>query len=163
VTTGGPTYIPHLRAWVQWEYDTSDWPFVPLQDTETEEERTTRMLSLSYVIRYGQHWLEVPRSDEPEFLDYRKAAVENYLTDMAASSLWDLSGPDNNQRPIATILEINAADFGEKQLMAHVFHQTGFFASVSEARKAGWGKPIVPGLYRVGKDKRRVLIHDKKC
>jgi hypothetical protein len=34
--------------------------------------------------------------------------------------------------------------------MAHVMAATGFFASVGDARRNGWNKPVEAGLFRVG-------------
>src|ERR1700739_4995279 len=119
MTTGGPTYIPHLRQWITWEYDTEDWPFVPLTNTETKDQYHRRMISLGYVIRYGQHWLEVPQSNESNYLDYHKQATINYLNDMAALGYWDVE----NQRPIPKPIEFKITDFPKNALMAYVMYQ----------------------------------------
>ena len=44
--------------------------------------------------------------------------------------------------------------------MAHVMADVGFFASVGEARKNGWNRPIEQGLFKVGKNKRVKIVKD---
>lgn len=38
-------------------------------------------------------------------------------------------------------------------MMSHALVKAGCFVSVSQARKAGWDKPIAPGKYKIGKHK----------
>lgn len=159
MTTGGPSYIPHLRRWVTWKYDTDDWPFVPLTEPETEERRDRRMESLGYVLRYGQHWLEVPRPGEPEYAEYHRKAVEDWLCDMADRGWWDL----DELRPIPKAIQFKAADFPANATMAHVMHRAGLFASVGEARRNGWSKPITAGDYVVGRKRWKVRVLTPDC
>jgi len=48
----------------------------------------------------------------------------------------------------------------DRWIMAHALVAAGVFASVSQARKAGWDKPIAKGFtdIRVGKLKTRITI-----
>ena len=42
-------------------------------------------------------------------------------------------------------------DFHEHATMAHAWMRTTKkYASMKEAKRAGWGKPLTPGLYRTG-------------
>lgn len=42
--------------------------------------------------------------------------------------------------------------------MAHALHEAGFFTSISEARKAGWNKPAIPGEYFLFKRTKILLL-----
>ena len=48
----------------------------------------------------------------------------------------------------------------DKWIMAHILHSAGVFASVSEARRNGWDKPIEKGFhsFKVGKNKLLISI-----
>ena len=49
-------------------------------------------------------------------------------------------------------------------LMAHVMHKAGIFKSISQAKKAGWNKPIPDGFnfFTVGKKRRQVFIFKER-
>lgn len=107
---------------------------------------------------YGKHFLEVPLYDEPERAEYNRLDHENYLRDRALAGDWDIVVEGGEIRPVAKAIEFNISDFPENAMMAHVMRRAGVFGSVGEARRNGWNRPIAPGLYLVGKDKRRVLV-----
>ena len=50
---------------------------------------------------------------------------------------------------------VAAADHAGRT-MAHVMVSVGAFASVGEAKRNGWNKPVAPGDYTVGRKKVRV-------
>lgn len=176
ITKGGPVYIPHLRGWVTWEVDRTDWPFVPLNyeprteaehaslgrldryDCESDDEYAQRKRMREHAMCYGKHFLEVPLYDEPERAEYNRLDHENYLRDRALAGDWDIVVEGGEIRPVAKAIEFNISDFPENAMMAHVMRRAGVFGSVGEARRNGWNRPIAPGLYLVGKDKRRVLV-----
>lgn len=168
MTSAGPVYIPHLRRWVTWEYDTTDWPFVPLRDDgETEEERALRMHSLDQVYRYGQHWLEVPEpnaeseDEQAVYEEYEEAAYTNYMRDMAMLGHWDLLRQKGGRpNALRKTIVFRRDEFRENDVLAHVMHRAGLFESVGEARRNGWNRPIACDLHKVGRNSHssRVLV-----
>lgn len=172
-------YIPHLRQWIIWEVDRTDWPFVPLNynpqteeeraslgrldryDCETDEEYARRKRMRDHAMRYGQWFLEVPLPDDPERAEYDPVTQQDYLRDRVLDGEWDLISQGGKVRPIAKTAELAIQDFPKNAVLAHVMHRAGLFESVGEARKNGWNKPIAVGLYLVGKDKRRVRVVDR--
>lgn len=57
---------------------------------------------------------------------------------------WTNSGPWQPKKVVASEFEGKS--------MAHVMTELGLFASVSQARKNGWDKPVATGMFKVGKN-----------
>lgn len=67
---------------------------------------------------------------------------------------WDEYTEDGPIPPPKTVSIVNYAG----KTMAHVMADVGFFASIGEARKNGWNKPVETGTFKVGKHKRVKII-----
>ncbi len=52
------------------------------------------------------------------------------------------------------------SDFADVKnpLMAHVMAKAGIFKSIGQARKNGWGKPLVAGEWTVTKKKIKIIV-----
>lgn len=57
-------------------------------------------------------------------------------------------------------IDITFQFFKTTDILAHLIYKTGFFSSVSQAKKNGWNKPIPLGFssYILGKKKIQILI-----
>ena len=93
-----------------------------------------------------------------EFLDRIK--LENNLAKIDGwfEGWWDL---DDDGNMIAPPLKFKRSDFPENAVMAHVVAAAGIFPSISQARKNGHDKPLVPGEFVVTKKKTRIIVLDE--
>jgi len=80
----------------------------------------------------------------------REGVIEGFL-----NGWWDLDDDGNMAAPAK---KFKISDFSEHALMAHVMAEAGIFASVGQAKKNGWNKPIEAGLFIVTKKKIRIKI-----
>lgn len=62
-----------------------------------------------------------------------------------------------SEGPLPNPFTVKAADYAGKS-MAHVMADAGAFASVAEARRNGWGRPVERGSFRVGKRRPEIQV-----
>ena len=74
-----------------------------------------------------------------------------------AQGWWEWVDMDRRQ-PIPFPTMIDSSMFNEKGTMAHVLAFAGVFDSVSEARRAGWNKPITLGEHWFKNRTIRIVI-----
>lgn len=79
----------------------------------------------------------------------------------ADAGWWDLeTSPDGDLIPIKKATQVSIADMAaqNKTLMAHLMVDLGFFASVGQAKKNGWDKPLELGRHELGPKKKRAFV-----
>lgn len=70
---------------------------------------------------------------------------------------WDVDNQGNPQQK-ATQVSIAEMQAQNKTLMAHLMVDLGFFASVGQAKKNGWDKPLEIGRHELGPKKKRAFV-----
>lgn len=169
ITHCPPVWIPHLREIRTPWRDLDEYPFVPLDDDrpETDDEAVIRKRMQDHVSRFGhEFWMIIPAPGDDAYEAYWKDSHLDFMRFMAVSeSLWDVGHNGADWRPIAPPVVYRRSDFSEKATLANVvapgkdaMPHLRFFDSMGEARRNGWNKPIVPGLYTVTSDRRRLQI-----
>jgi hypothetical protein len=99
-------------------------------------------------------------------IEQEKFAGHNWIRRMAEPpfSWWDVEESLNGPNPIPKPVERFVEDFPPGATMAHVMHHIRAFASIGDARRNGWNRPIEPGIFTIGKgkNKKSVLISHRK-
>jgi hypothetical protein len=94
---------------------------------------------------------------DTEWIDQIKAKNMAFLHLGVENGWWD--GVDERRgMPIPFPIIINLFNKPAGFLMAHAVHEAGLFSSISEARKAGWNKPAIPGEFWLFKRTKRLLL-----